>query len=54
MNCVFDFLIGEERKPGENCKYVRSHILNNTREGLLQLGNDNAFYVDKYLLDLLF
>ena len=37
VNRVSDFLIGEENRPGANCKYVCTRTLNNTREGLLQI-----------------
>ena len=53
LNRVSDFVIGEESLPGENCKYVRTRIINNTRHGLLQPRSDSALYVDKCGLHLL-
>ena len=53
LNRVADFVIGEESLPGANCKYVRTHRINNTRHGLLQPRVDSALYVDRYVLHLL-
>ena len=47
LNRVPDFVSGEENKAGLRCKYVRTRMLNNTREPLLQPRSDSALYVDK-------
>ena len=53
LNRVSNFVIGEESLPGANCKYVGTHIINNTRHSLLQLRSDSALYVDRCGLHLL-
>ena len=53
LNCVSDFVIGEESLPRANCKYVCTRIINNTRYGLVQPRSDSALYVDRCRLHLL-
>ena len=54
LNCVSDFVIGEESLAGANCKYIRTHLINNTKHGLLQSCGDSALYVDSCVLILYF